>query len=399
MSVDPRGALNSDPSSNENLAAPAGRPPSGDISALQLGMPTFPPAPFLSNIAPPISTGGILGGHPSVGAGGEAAARPNGILGNLFDSSQLGPEHEPGWPYAPFNLQRDNPLGNYPLPISDLLFGRLGTSSPLSIPSHSSAVAPPGTSQGGEGTSAQLPWEPQVGADSEWQQMQNSSSGISWSSAAGPLSSQLRHPFDSTSSEHGGTPSENNDDPHVYAHIYHPEGSATRANDGVAEPSQSTDRESNWPALLQRVGNFVLSEPTGDPRIDKITEALLKVIAETNAKMGFIPPEMRPSVFGTFVHYEFGRRVRELNLPGIGQDGVEHSLSSVDDIVRYGLAGTVRTDILLRDDRGNPLAIYDLKTGNAQLTPRRREELRAAARAPDVPVIELRYVARTAIRR
>lgn len=329
-----------------------------------------------------------------MGADGEAAAQSRGILGSRFDAAPPELLHVLGWPYPFFNSQKADKLANYSLPISDPYFDSLGTSSRLLSPSPSSAIAP----QGGEITSVQLPWEPQIGAESEWPRMQNSASALPWSSAAGPLSSQLRSQFDFASSEHDGIPSENND-LHIHARIYQPEGFAARSSDAAVAPSQSADRGNNWAPLLQRVGNFVLSEPTGDPRIDKMTEALLKVIAETNEKMSFIPPEMRPSVFGTFVHYEFGRRVRGLNLPGIGQDGVEHSLSNVDDIVHYGLAGTVRTDILLRDEDGKPLAIYDLKTGSARLTTKRIKELRDAARAPNVPVIELRYFAQTAIRR
>jgi hypothetical protein len=80
-------------------------------------------------------------------------------------------------------------------------------------------------------------------------------------------------------------------------------------------------------------------------------------------------------VFGIQAHVEFARRVRELNIPGIRQEGVEQSFS-VGDVVRYGLEGSVRTDIVLRDRDGIPIAVYDLKTGNAKLTPSRIREIR-----------------------
>ncbi len=43
----------------------------------------------------------------------------------------------------------------------------------------------------------------------------------------------------------------------------------------------------------------------------------------------------------------------------------------------YGAKGSIRTDVLLRDDAGNIVAIYDVKTGDARLEPRRVRELRA----------------------
>ena len=46
---------------------------------------------------------------------------------------------------------------------------------------------------------------------------------------------------------------------------------------------------------------------------------------------------------------------------------------------------------MLRDREGIPIAVYDLKTGNARLTPSRVRELREGLGQPDIPVIELRY--------
>jgi hypothetical protein len=46
-----------------------------------------------------------------------------------------------------------------------------------------------------------------------------------------------------------------------------------------------------------------------------------------------------------------------------------------------------------------PIAVYDLKTGNAKLTPSRVQEIRNAVGRPDIPVIELRYVGESAVLR
>lgn len=112
-----------------------------------------------------------------------------------------------------------------------------------------------------------------------------------------------------------------------------------------------------------------------------------------------VPPGMRANVFGILVHSDFRRRIEQLDLPGIGQNGVEQSWS-LEELVRYGLAGSIRTDVYLKGPSGAVLAIYDVKTGNARLTPQRVQELRRAVGASDdVPVIELSYRDMTALQR
>ena len=125
---------------------------------------------------------------------------------------------------------------------------------------------------------------------------------------------------------------------------------------------------------------------TGNPRIDRTTERLLSVLVDTVKSLG---PGAGP-IFEVQVHLEFGRRVEALNIPGIRDKGVEQSFRLGSD-ARYGLEGTIRTDVVLRDREGIPIAVYDLKTGNARLTPSRVRELRDGLGQPDIPVIELRY--------
>ena len=59
----------------------------------------------------------------------------------------------------------------------------------------------------------------------------------------------------------------------------------------------------------------------------------------------------------------------------------------------------MRTDVVLRDREGIPIAVYDLKIGNAKLTPSRVREIRDALGRPNIPVIELRYREESAILR
>jgi len=99
--------------------------------------------------------------------------------------------------------------------------------------------------------------------------------------------------------------------------------------------------------------------------------------------------------FGTAVHVDFANRVRKLDLPGIGQDGVEQSFHlDLTDFIHYGLAGTIRTDVTLRDPKDpnqRPIAVYDLKTGNAVLTPGRIDEIDRKVNTPGLLIIELQY--------
>lgn len=132
----------------------------------------------------------------------------------------------------------------------------------------------------------------------------------------------------------------------------------------------------------------------GNARIDDTTERLLSVLAETVRSLS---PGAGP-LFGIQAHVEFANRVRKLNIPGIHAEGVEQSFS-VGDIVRYGLEGSVRTDVVLRDQFGAPIAVYDLKTGNARLSASRVKELRDAVGVPNIPVIELRYRSESAVLR
>jgi hypothetical protein len=130
---------------------------------------------------------------------------------------------------------------------------------------------------------------------------------------------------------------------------------------------------------------------TGNPVIDRTTDMLLAVLQESVLAMG----PGSGAQFGTAVHVDFANRVKKLDLPGIGQKGVEQGFHlDLEDFVRYRLEGSIRTDVTLRDPKDpyqRPIAVYDLKTGNAVLTSRRVEEILNKVNAPGLLVIELQY--------
>lgn len=123
---------------------------------------------------------------------------------------------------------------------------------------------------------------------------------------------------------------------------------------------------------------------TGISTIDDATKSLSNTLALTMQTMDFIP-EQTPQAYGTAVHVAFGALVRMQGIPGIAPRDVEHSFGG-----DYGMRGSIRTDVVLRSESGDVIAIYDVKTGGARLTPARVRELRSKTGVgPNVPIIEM----------
>ena len=134
--------------------------------------------------------------------------------------------------------------------------------------------------------------------------------------------------------------------------------------------------------------NITRNDRTGNPKIDGTTDKLINTLDAVSEIVG----PGSGSLYGVAVHTEFARSVRAQDLPGIGKDGVEQSFS-LSDVARYGLDGTIRTDVVLRDPESNndrPIAVWDVKTGGARLGGSRVREIREyLGVGSDVPIIEL----------
>ncbi|MFT4275285.1 MAG: hypothetical protein QM576_02915 [Rhodopseudomonas sp.] len=129
---------------------------------------------------------------------------------------------------------------------------------------------------------------------------------------------------------------------------------------------------------------------TGIDTIDQTTKKLTEILSNTMESADFIPNQT-PQAYGVAVHFEFARRVRSNDLEGIGTFGVEQSFI-LGEVQKYGVAGSIRTDVILSDEAGRVLAIYDVKTGGAVLRPSRADDLRKHTRAGAyTPVIELHF--------
>lgn len=129
---------------------------------------------------------------------------------------------------------------------------------------------------------------------------------------------------------------------------------------------------------------------TGIQSIDETTDKLSSTLIDVMNTMEFIPNQA-PNVYGVAVHAAFASSVKSQNLDGIGRDGVEQTFlfGRVD---QYGIAGSIRTDVTLRNVAGDVIAIYDVKTGGATLSASRADQLRAGTGASQyTPVIELHF--------
>jgi hypothetical protein len=67
--------------------------------------------------------------------------------------------------------------------------------------------------------------------------------------------------------------------------------------------------------------------------------------------------------------------------------------SYVLGLARYGMDGSIRTDVVLGDDDNKIIAIYDVKTGGATMRPARAVEIREYTKVgPDVSIFILHAV-------
>ena len=166
---------------------------------------------------------------------------------------------------------------------------------------------------------------------------------------------------------------------------------------GSEEPSPSVwsghfkidpDSDTGVPEVQQASAHPKFNDwRTGISTIDDTTQALMDILDRTVAPLS--RAGMSPSQWGIFVHAAFAAQVILAGLPGIGPRDVEMTFSRIPR-ARYGSKDSVRTDVVLRNAVGDIIAIYDVKTGEADLSERRVNELLAKTRAaPGTPVIQL----------
>lgn len=133
-------------------------------------------------------------------------------------------------------------------------------------------------------------------------------------------------------------------------------------------------------------------ERTGDPLIDDITTRLFGVVSDVHDLLG----DGGGAANGRAFHDEFAARVRELGIPDLSAEvtydqGVERP---------YASPNAIRTDVILRnykDGTASVTAIWDLKTGNAEISPAWAQQIREKVGVGvGTPLIEIQT--RTGIR-
>lgn len=126
-------------------------------------------------------------------------------------------------------------------------------------------------------------------------------------------------------------------------------------------------------------------ERAGDPLIDAITDLLIGVASNVHDILG----DGEGMAYGRAFHNEFAAQVRELGVPDLSAEvtydgGVERP---------YASPKAIRTDVTLRNYEGGIVAvtaIWDLKTGNAEISGARAREIREKVGVgTDTPLIEI----------
>jgi hypothetical protein len=121
---------------------------------------------------------------------------------------------------------------------------------------------------------------------------------------------------------------------------------------------------------------------TGISSVDEKTKLLANTLARVMDGVDYAP-DLGPRLYGIEVHTAFAAALRFQQIPGIE---VEPTFGGP----YYGAKDSVRPDAILRNDAGDIVAIYDVKTGERSIDPKRAAELRVSAGVGNsVPVIEL----------
>ena len=155
-----------------------------------------------------------------------------------------------------------------------------------------------------------------------------------------------------------------------------PSISSDAAGDGPGTPKQYAARETgtltdeteggtpngNLPSKEHYAATQVTVDPsavTGNPFIDGTTAKLTAILVQIMNGLERAPG-ISSQQYGRLVHEEFADAVVAAVLPGIAANDVEKTFP---EGLPYGSTNSIRTDVVLRDDNGTVIAIYDVKTG------------------------------------
>jgi hypothetical protein len=125
---------------------------------------------------------------------------------------------------------------------------------------------------------------------------------------------------------------------------------------------------------------------TGISQIDDVTDKLKEILTKEMNALALLPGQ--PQKYGIIVHKAFAIAIMAAGIRGISPLDVERRFN-----LPPGYSASrkyVIPDAVLRNDIGDIIAIYDVKTGEETIEPRRARQLRAATGVGlDVPIIVL----------
>lgn len=139
--------------------------------------------------------------------------------------------------------------------------------------------------------------------------------------------------------------------------------------------------------IAQNDINIDTSALTGISKIDDTTKQLANTLARIKDVVDHAS-DLAPQVYGIRVHTAFATAVKNSGLPGIAPADVETTFGGD----YRGAKGSVRTDVVLRNDAGDVITIYDVKTGEKGIEPARAAYLRfKVGVGNDVPIIQMSF--------
>jgi len=125
-----------------------------------------------------------------------------------------------------------------------------------------------------------------------------------------------------------------------------------------------------------------------DPLINMVDEATANLTQLANQAVPAGKDAANAAVRGTLIHSEFKNLVEQ----AYGK-AAQTEVSYLGGVkVDYGTPGSIRLDLVLKSPQGEPIGIFDLKTGSSGLTPARMDQIRSnlPADLKDLPIQEIR---------
>jgi hypothetical protein len=171
---------------------------------------------------------------------------------------------------------------------------------------------------------------------------------------------------------------------------------AAVGDQGGTQPNVEVQRinsaDARHPLAWHRYAELRGPSAEDERAVEETTEILTNLLVRVNGAAARIPG-LTARLYGIRVHTDFAIAVKALKLPPHLRNltlEVEQSFDRSGS-ARYGQPKSIRTDVILRNTRGVIIAIFDVKTGDAEMRPPTERKYREYTKVnPSVPLIILR---------